>query len=916
MAITWFTVVILGLITVALLRHKNAQCLYRLTEVSGEVEVIRDGQKKTISQDFLVPGDIITVVPGLAYCDMILVESHRLLVDESALTGEANPIGKNALDPNLAKELYSDKSHKKNTIFAGTTILEADNARAIVSGTSSYTSRGELIRDIFAYRRQKFKFDSEVPIVVTLLFFVGCVGWGLAWKWTGEVFVYGYFYGIYVVAACLPPLLPTVFTVSVGVSDGRLAEKRITCTNSESILVAGKVTRAFFDKTGTLTRQGLDFVAARGKSAWVEGDDGHSEELDMKLTTDELKLGMACCHSLTPSRSGEMIGNPVDRVIFATSKAKMDFDPSKGGHMKITDATGKTVTVVKHFDFDHNTMTQSVIIRHDDTGVLLAFCKGSGEAVRDRCIPETLPQNFDHALRQSSKSGLYQISMASKVISTGTTDSDDVSQLTRKDVESGLTFQGVINFKNLLRDNACHVIKSLEAGEVVPTMITGDNVLTGIRIAREAGILKANKKVFIGELDKDSVVWKSESDQLVELPTMREDELADALTSNFQLAMSGAAWREWQVMDPKLALQFQDSVRVFGRCNPYDKVSIVQGSALTGHVTLMTGDGGNDCGALKAAHVGVALSDAEASIVAPFTSLDKDIGAVLDVLLEGRCALASSLASYKFIILYGQTETSLQLIAAYFAVTFPQSAWIFTDGIWVVTLSLALPLAKAATTLAPNRPTASILGVFTLASALGVYVINFCYVVIGYVYLNSQDWYHCRKWTGTDLSNVLVIGDNYETSVLFAITGFQIFSSAIIYNFGYEFRQSWYKNYVLAFLICAYVFMHWFAVLSSGKMSCLWRLNCLSEDTYNGFSGQTPIQNIYNTTIMPESFRRGLVAINVANLCTTVGWDYFVVNGTRQRVAAKRRGERNAGNETVEGSKSRGNAEGKEETAV
>lgn len=67
----------------------------------------------------------------------------------------------------------------------------------------------------------------------------------------------------------------------------------------------------------------------------------------------------------------------------------------------------------------------------------------------------------------------------------------------------------------------------------------------------------------------------------------------------------------------------------------------------------ISGDGGNDCGALKAAHVGIALSDAEASVVAPFTSLDKTITSVTDVLKEGRCALASAFASYKYMLMYG-----------------------------------------------------------------------------------------------------------------------------------------------------------------------------------------------------------------------------------------------------------------------
>ena len=111
-----------------------------------------------------------------------------------------------------------------------------------------------------------------------------------------------------------------------------------------------------------------------------------------------------------------------------------------------------------------------------------------------------------------------------------------------------------------------------------------------------------------------------------------------------------------------------DLVRVYGRCTPYDKVSIVTAFNELGHITCMCGDGGNDCGALKTAHVGVALSDAEASIVAPFTSLDKSILSCRDVLLEGRCSLASSLASYKYILMYGQVETINQLVNAYLQV--------------------------------------------------------------------------------------------------------------------------------------------------------------------------------------------------------------------------------------------------------
>lgn len=177
----------------------------------------------------------------------------------------------------------------------------------------------------------------------------------------------------------------------------------------------------------------------------------------------------------------------------------------------------------------------------------------------------------------------------------------------------------------------------------------------------------------------------------------------------------------------------------------------------------------NDCGALKSAHVGVAaLSTSEASIVAPFTSLDKVISSVPEVLQEGRCALASAFAAYKIYITYGQIESFLQTISAYLAITtFTEWCWVFYDGIWSITLAFNLPLSKAARRLSLICPTASLLGRHSLYSACGLIVWNFSFLVIALLTLFNQDWFQCRKWNCEDVSNSLIIGDNYESLVLF-----------------------------------------------------------------------------------------------------------------------------------------------------
>ena len=53
----------------------------------------------------------------------------------------------------------------------------------------------------------------------------------------------------------------------------------------------------------------------------------------------------------------------------------------------------------------------------------------------------------------------------------------------------------------------------------------------------------------------------------------------------------------------------------------------------------MCGDGANDCGALRAAHAGISLSEAEASVASPFTSKEPNISCVPEVIREGNICL-------------------------------------------------------------------------------------------------------------------------------------------------------------------------------------------------------------------------------------------------------------------------------------
>jgi magnesium-transporting ATPase (P-type) len=167
--------------------------------VHGKTTVLRDGEYVDLDQEHLVPGDILKLKPGVAYCDMVLVSGGATLVDESALTGEATPQSKkplNRIEPELAKNRYSSLDHKRNTISAGTTILETDDSVGIVTQTGSHTAKGELLRDIFSFRRHNFKFDKEVYIVIGILLLYAIVMFNITVYFIEDAAVYGWFYGM------------------------------------------------------------------------------------------------------------------------------------------------------------------------------------------------------------------------------------------------------------------------------------------------------------------------------------------------------------------------------------------------------------------------------------------------------------------------------------------------------------------------------------------------------------------------------------------------------------------------------------------------------------------------------------------------------------------------------------------------
>ena len=490
---------------------------------------------------------------------------------------------------------------------------------------------------------------------------------------------------------------------------------------------------------------------------------------------------------------------------------------------------GKKFTVLKQFEFSHQKMTQSVIVTNT-YGEVTVFVKGSAESIEKLCKQETLPRDFNASVKESARNGIYQISVGTKVISKDLAKEFDQNfDLIRDEVEKDLEFIGCVNFKNMLKEESAEVIQELKKGDIKSVMLTGDNILTGINVALECGMIDKGTVIVLGDkvLPNGEINW---TDVSLHKPLVVPITALDLSTSDIVLAVTGEVWRYLLENKQEYALQISDHIRVYGRCTPYEKVSVISCFVHKGEITLMCGDGGNDCGALKMAHVGIALSDAEASIVSPFTSLDKSITSVTAVLKEGRCALASAFSTYKYMLMYGQVATINQLATAYFYTTFSDWSWVFLDGIWLVSMAFTLPLAKPAKSLSPSRPTSSLFGWNTLTSYLGVLALNVFFVAMGLTVLYRQDWFHCRWWGISDAFEIQeLLPDNYETEVIFIISGFQYLISAAVFNFGFTHRDWWIKNYVFVFFFLLFGILQFYITLVPGYVSCFFRVNCDNE---------------------------------------------------------------------------------------
>ncbi|KAJ3071989.1 hypothetical protein HDU98_004477 [Podochytrium sp. JEL0797] len=898
-----------------------------MANFSGTIRVCRNRQWDTVSTEDLVPGDVFEVAASkhVLPVDAVLVDGGAVC-DESSLTGEALPVVKFPVKNDKSLTFRRDDSFKSTTLYAGCFVLEAQPSSkgkpvlAIVTATGAVTSKGRLVKDILFPNKVSFVFQEHLKVVFPVLICWGIVMLVVSIIFLGTTGADSWFYGMFTISQVLSPLLPAVLVIGQSVASERLSKKGILCVDLDRITLSGKVKVFCFDKTGTLTKEGLNFL---GVQPVMTNTTKFGPVLnDFAQFPTPLRVAMLTCHSVTMVGS-HPVGNFVDVEMFRATEARLG-RPGEDLDIPIPDATAvhpvsngdRPLQIVKRFEFVHSNAYMTVLMRDPTDGKLYVYLKGSFEKIRDICEGASLPADAEDTARFHASEGCYVLGFARKEVPAGVSVTEVVG-LSRAVLEQGgIQFIGLCLFRNELKPDTADALEELRDGGCRVVMITGDNPDTGLFVAKRCGMIRSNEfgevLVIMGDVDSQDtsrVVWRNTENGSV----MDNDKLSSILAAsrvgNFrpaELVVTGKAFNA--LLNSGAMRHFLFDTRVFARMSPDDKVMCVR-LHMEKAITAMCGDGGNDAGALKAAHSGIALSEAESSVVAHFSSRERSIFSCVELLREARCALDISFASYKYLIMYGEVLALIGLVQYYFNVNMSQAMWILIDGS-TVPLSWALTQAKPALRLSRTRPTARLLGPETIVSVVGMIAINIVFAVIAVVMLfgerggSTGNWFQCNEFDGSyyDIRRWWELADNFEGEVTGLVMTFQIVHAAAVFNIGRVYRSGFWKNWVFLAIYGGILALLSFVTLADpNPASCLFHINCGTSaalarvNQQSGTSYSTAFlgipDNYYSFVghnVMPTQFRVRLWILCMVNLLVLVVFEWGFVLNFGRRFAKKR----------------------------
>ena len=703
--------------------ERAMQALRRLLPATAWV--FRDGQTQPVPRRELVPGDVLLIEEGEQVpADARLIEAIDLRVDNSSLTGEAQPKRRVA-------EAVTD-GHTldiANLVFAGTTVLSG-HGRAVIYATGMKTEFGRIAQLVTTVEPGLSPLQREIAhvtrVVALLSLAMGAVVFAIGLSmglglWVSSIF------GIGIIAANVPEgLLPTV-TLALAMGSQRMAGRKALIKHLTSVETLGCTTVICTDKTGTLTENRM-----RVERLYVDGVEIESRPDCLMLRghllgSQDMELWQPLVDAITLCNNARRIRRTDGRPGIAgdpTEVALVEFALDHGL------LHGRQPARMGELPFDADRKRMSTL--HWIRGRLVAYTKGAPETVLSLCARvhrrgETVSMTDDDRQNILTHSRSFA-QQAYRVLAVATRDIERGHEsLTVETVEQDLTFLGLVAMLDPPHREVPDAVARCKRAGIRVIMVTGDHPLTALAIARKIGL--APEEPGPSPQPFTPVIEGAALDD------MRDEALHLLLTPT----RTGEP-------DP-----------IFARMAPRHKLRVVSILEDMDEVVAVTGDGINDAPALKKASIGIAMGVAGTDVAkgtAAMILLDDNFATIVNAIEEGRAVYANIRKFVTYVLSSNVPEIvpylGYGLLAIPLPLTVPQILAVDLGTDMLPAIALGAERPQAGIMDMPPRPRTERL----LSRSLLLRAYLFLGVIEAGIAMGAFFWFlHANGWTwGTPLA--------------------------------------------------------------------------------------------------------------------------------------------------------------------
>jgi len=548
-------------------------------------------------------------------------------VEEAALTGESQPVEKMDV---LIRELESPLGDRTNMAYKGT-IATYGRGLGVVIATGMDTELGRIAAMLDSEKEGRTPLQKRLASFgqrLALLVLAICAILFLVGLLRGEPPLLMLLTAISLAVAAIPEALPAVATVSLALGARRMVRQNALIRRLPAVETLGSVTYICSDKTGTLTQNRM-----RAESFFIDGQS--RERLDVSAAPDLIRA-LLLNNDARRDQTGELVGDPTETALLEAALAAAGVAAS---------ALMKTPRLDElPFDSERKLMTTL----HADQDAFVAYVKGAPEALLPRCDRQwsggearTLEMEpILAAAERMAADGLRVLAVAFRRFDQRPADFSSES------VEQNLCFLGLAGLMDPPRPEALEAVRLCRSAGITPVMITGDHPATARAIALRLGIAEADSPILTG----------------AELAAMSLEEF------------------ERQV----------ESVRLYARVAPEQKIKIVRALQDRGEFVAMTGDGVNDAPALRSANIGIAMGRIGTDVAreaAHMVLLDDNFATIVTAVREGRRIFDNIRKFIKYTMTSNSAEIWTLFLAPFLGLPIPllpiHILWVnlVTDGL-------------------------------------------------------------------------------------------------------------------------------------------------------------------------------------------------------------------------------------------